>query len=73
MNRLLVTPSQDCSGFVAFRQEGWQRRICTRSEHVLMAVLFQETVHEWEEMRRVAEEGIASGGWKIMKRIIDGK
>lgn len=38
--------------FVALRQEGWQRRNCTRSEHVLMAVLFQEKVHEWEEMKK---------------------
>ena len=27
------------------------REGCTGSERVLMAVLFQETMHEWEEMK----------------------
>lgn len=47
-----MTFGQDCSVFDALRQEGWQRRICMRSEHVLMAGLFQETMHEWEEMKK---------------------
>jgi hypothetical protein len=44
-----MTFGQDCGVLDAFREEGWQRRICTRSEHALMAMLFQETMHEWEE------------------------